>query len=36
MFTDEHMIMVQADLLEQTYNLMHEINMAARDEKLVY
>ena len=37
LYTDEHLIMTQADLLEQMYNILHEINMAARHErKLVY
>ena len=28
--------MAQADLLEQMYNMLHELNMVARDEPLVY
>lgn len=36
LYQDEHMIMTQADLLEQMYNLLHEIHMVARDHELVY
>lgn len=36
LYTDEHRIMAQADLLEQMYNMLHEINMVARDEQLIF
>lgn len=36
LYIDEHMIMAQADLLEQMYSMLHEVNMAARNEELVY
>ena len=35
LYTDEHRIMAQADLLEQMYSILHEINMVARDVNLV-
>jgi len=35
LYTDEHKIMAQSDLLEQVYNLMHEINMEARNHLII-
>ena len=35
LYIDEHRIMAQADLLEQMYNMLHEINMVARDEQII-
>ena len=36
LYTDEHLLVAQADLLEQMYSMLHELNMVARHEELVY
>jgi hypothetical protein len=35
LYTDEHRVMAQSDLLEQMYSMLHELNMVARDRKLI-
>ena len=35
LYTDEHRLMAQADLLEQMQSLLHEVHMVARDRPLV-
>ena len=35
LYTDEHRVMAQADLLEQMYSMLHELNMVARDRHLI-
>jgi hypothetical protein len=36
LYTNEHQIISQGDLLEQIYSMLHEINMVARHCQLVY